>query len=253
MGGDHDSNNDGNGNAGQRAKILQLIPHSMRFFTLVALILEAGFLGIAVTQDDPVVKRQLIDHAFTLFIVLIGVAGALELLRLVFGRPTKTGEAATAPAPRYEVFLSAPMADITDEATYKLQRDEILRVKDALRKFCRFETTFYAGTDIEAPDGFNTEHIALRGNFRRIQESRRLMLIYPKRSGSSILFEAGLAIAFGKPSVWFIKAGEKLPYLMRGAAGASESEGLPRMRVYTYDSVADIVKRMENDGAGIFT
>jgi len=71
------------------------------------------------------------------------------------------------------------------------------------------------------------------------------MLIYPDKIISSVLFEAGLAVALGKPSVYFIRDRSSLPFLKKKAEQAELPAGV---RIYEYESLAKIETLLQNPG-----
>ena len=95
--------------------------------------------------------------------------------------------------------------------------------------------------------------IALVGNLKEILWSRRSILAYPERLSSSIVFEAGLALAYGEPTVWFVRDRSHLLYLMREADQASGRSGkrLP-VRILRYSDFDDLIRSFEVNGTRLF-
>jgi hypothetical protein len=114
-----------------------------------------------------------------------------------------------------------------------------------LQDSCRFRSVFYAGRNIETKEKFEAEDFSLSDDLAALRRSKYFMLVYPERLVSSVLFEAGLAIALGKPSVYFVRDLSSLPFLMKKA----EQAKLPaRVRIYEYESLAKIQTLLQNLG-----
>lgn len=164
---------------------------------------------------------------------------------------------------RYEAYIAAPMEglilpdsgeddDVDPEERYRNLNEQIKRVKESLRKECNIESSFYAGLDIDGPAKFDQPYIALEKAITTLLASRKFILIYPKRMSSSIVFEAGLALAHGKPSVWFVHDRSQLPYLMREADQASDHDGRRLVRILEYKDFDDLVRSFEVNGERLF-
>ncbi len=60
-----------------------------------------------------------------------------------------------------------------------------------------------------------------------------------------MLVEVGMVLAAKKNNIWFVKKGQQLPFLLRGAANASGESGLPNIGIYQYDRIDAIVTRIK--------
>ena len=67
---------------------------------------------------------------------------------------------------------------------------------------------------------FDLTEKSLEEDFRAIRRCRRFMMIYPSKVASSVLVEAGYALAAGKPSTYFVRDSHDLPFILRGAVMA---------------------------------
>lgn len=75
------------------------------------------------------------------------------------------------------------------------------------------------------------------------------MLVYPEEIVSSVLFEAGIAVALGKPSVYFIRDRGSLPFLMKKAEQAKLPAGV---QIYEYESFSKIENLLRTPGEGLW-
>jgi len=131
---------------------------------------------------------------------------------------------------RYDVFLSSAMAGLHTEEDYQKYRDEALHLEQMLTKKCNFQFIFYAGRDLKTK-AFEAQNISLHDDFSALRESRYYLLLYPEKIVSSVLFEAGWALALGKPSVYYVHDRDDLPFLMAQAGDASLNS---KVTIYEY-------------------
>jgi hypothetical protein len=122
-------------------------------------------------------------------------------------------KAIEAERPKYDVLLSAPMASFKDDSEYQAFRTEVLKVIRALHDcglsvFCALET-------IDSMDKFDTQGISTHDDMDILAHSGSFVMLYPQKLASSALFEAGYALALGRPSLFFVRNEQDLPYLMQ--------------------------------------
>ena len=103
--------------------------------------------------------------------------------------------------------------------------------------------------DIESQRLLPPEDFSLSEDLEALRRSKYFMLVYPERIVSSVLFEAGLAVALGKPSVYFIRDRRNLPFLMKQAEQAKLPAGV---RIYEYESLSKIENLLQNPGEGLW-
>jgi pimeloyl-ACP methyl ester carboxylesterase len=150
---------------------------------------------------------------------------------------------------RYDVFLAIPMAALTTENQYRDYRNDALAIQRMLRDLCGFQSVFYAGDTLESKEKFEAEDFSVTQDLQALRQSKYFMMVYPEKIVSSVLFEAGLAIALGKPSVYFIRNRDSLPFLMKKAEQAELPSGV---RIYEYESLARIESLLKNPGQGLW-
>ncbi len=88
-----------------------------------------------------------------------------------------------------------------------------------------------AGASLKTKNEFEDEELSLSDDLAELRGSKYFMLVYPEKIVSSVLFEAGLAIALGKPSAYFIRDRKLLPFLMQKAEQAISA----RVKIYEYE------------------
>lgn len=149
----------------------------------------------------------------------------------------------------HDVFLAMAMAGLDSEERYQNYRGQALRIEKWLQEFCGFRSVFYAGRNLETKDKFEAEDFSLSHDLKALRRSKYFMLVYPEKVVSSVLFEAGLAVALGKPSVYFIRDRSSLPFLMKKAEQAKLPAGV---RIYEYESLSKIQYLLQNPGEGLW-
>ena len=118
------------------------------------------------------------------------------------------------PAQTYDVFLAVPMAAYANEDEYQTARIEVLKVIEAFREYCKF-TVYCAVEQCKTMKSFQTTDVSAKLDLKAIRNSRNFVMIYPRKISSSILVEAGFALAFRKYSVYFTTERKELPYMLQ--------------------------------------
>jgi len=144
--------------------------------------------------------------------------------------------------PKYDVFLSVPMASFKDDSEYQPFRTEILKVIHALHDcglsvFCALEA-------IDSMSKFDTHGISTRDDIDILEHSGSFVMIYPQKLATSALFEAGYALALGRPSLYFVRNEAELPYLMQRLPEAITDVSILDSREWrTYEDIGTLLRR----------
>jgi hypothetical protein len=251
-------------NAGsQWIPALKNVPQQVYLFGLIPLSLLGVFTYIIITGSPA--ERQIGLIAIIGIIVLCLVSAFLLLRGISEGADKRFEELKTShvvlPAPaggaengirvkyEFDLFVSAPMASQSDDER-KAYNEKVRAQLKAIKLKCGF-SIYYAGDDTDSTAGDDVPQIALRHNVRRMRASKRYMVIYTQYVPTSAFIEMGMALALGKPSVWFVKKGVNQPYLMRGYQ-AGGSGGLPPIAVHEITDLDDITKVVNINGKEIF-
>ena len=94
---------------------------------------------------------------------------------------------------KYDVFLSSPMSAFETDEDYKKDRDVMLKLKKYLEEQ-KNVSIYYAGEHIKSSISFENELVG-NNDFEAIESSRCFIMFYPERIVSSVLVEAGYALA----------------------------------------------------------
>lgn len=143
---------------------------------------------------------------------------------------------------RYDLFIASPMAAYDTNEQYQKDRQNILNIMKVFRKKFNFKSIFYAGEYIRSMKKFEYEDSSLKNNLIALKQSKRFVLVYPKALTSSVLVEVGWALALDKPSVYFVRDQDHLPFLLKKAGQAFGS-----VKIYTYKNVEDLIKSIDNN------
>jgi hypothetical protein len=144
--------------------------------------------------------------------------------------------------PKYDVFLSAPMASFTDDTQYQPFRTEVLKVIQALRD--RGLSVFCALEAIDSMSKFDTHGISAHEDIDLLEHSGSFVMIYPEKLATSALFEAGYALALGRPSLYFVRNEQDLPYLMQRLPEAVTDVAILDSREWkTYEDIGQLLCR----------
>ncbi|MEQ1845416.1 MAG: toll/interleukin-1 receptor domain-containing protein [Nitrospira sp.] len=147
--------------------------------------------------------------------------------------------------PKYDVFLSAPMASFKDDSEYQPFRTEVLKVIHALQAcglsvFCALEA-------IDSMGEFDTQGISTHDDMDILAHSGSFVMLYPQKLATSALFEAGYALALGLPSRFFVRNEQDLPYLMQRLPEAFTHVSILNSREWkTYEDICKLLSRNAN-------
>jgi len=144
----------------------------------------------------------------------------------------------------FDVFLSAPMAGLRSAAKYRAFRAEMLTVVAALES-CGL-TVFFAGRDLESPDQFDEQDASVVRDIEALNASRYMLMIYPERVVSSVLVEAGYALAKGMKAVYFVRDVKHLPFLLR------HLDRVHPLKIYEYETIDRVVTLIRKHRAKLF-
>lgn len=125
-------------------------------------------------------------------------------------RPTSDADATFT----YDIFLAAPMAGCDNNDQYVAMRREVMKVFNALKTYCGYKV-YCAVEECETMDKFNAMDLSAIKDLSAIRESRCFVMLYPARLPSSVIFEAGYALALKKFSTYFVARHEDLPFMLR--------------------------------------
>lgn len=151
-------------------------------------------------------------------------------------------QAIEAERPKYDVFLSAPMASFKDDSEYQSFRTEVLKVIHALHDcglsvFCALEA-------IDSMGKFDTQGISTHDDMDILAHSGNFVMLYPQKLATSALFEAGYALALGRPSLFFVRNEQDLPYLMQRLPEAFTHVSILDFREWkTYEDIGKLLGR----------
>ena len=163
--------------------------------------------------------------------------------------PAKGAEGGKTVKYEYDLFVSAPMAS-QDDAVRKKYNDRVKAIVDKIKAETQF-SAYFAGYEHDATTGDDIPELALKHNVRRMRASKRYIFIYTQYEPTSAFIELGMALALGKPSIWFVKKGVRQPYLMRGYQ-AGGKDGLPEIKVYEIDDLEEIAQYVSLHGKELF-
>jgi hypothetical protein len=146
---------------------------------------------------------------------------------------------------QWDVFLAAPMAALpSNDFEYEMKR--IKEIKAILEVKFNFRRVFFAGSNMKTVKDFETEDLSIDMDLEALKKSRMFILIYPEKVVSSVLLEAGIALALGKPSFYFGRT-ENFPFLMKQA-----NQQYRHVKKFESSSMDDIVQILTNNPVELF-
>lgn len=225
-----------------RVSVLQAVKTPLAFFTLALLVAEV-ILGIlasrATGRDFTILVTATVALPFLVVLVV-----AFQVRSHANMEVASTARTVTF---KYDAFVSVPMAAV-DDTEYEKIRALAQKIVACLQQDCGKKSIYYAGANIATKADFEPSDAAAVEDIEAIAASEYFIMIYPSRVVSSVLFEAGYAMALNKKSIYFVRNARDLPFIMRRAEQAFGS-----VKLYDYDDASAIVKVLTNRNCFEFT
>ena len=179
-----------------RSGLISVISTPMQFAALIVLVVEGllAFLLSKAAADD-------ISLYVTMMVIILLLT--ITAVFIIEYRRIKLSEAHMVPATgdtekmknySWDVFLAAPMRALTDE-DFERDLQKIKAIKTALEERCHFKRVFFAGTNMNSKLDFEAADLSIGIDLDALKESEKFILIYPDKIVSSVLVEAGIALA----------------------------------------------------------
>lgn len=145
---------------------------------------------------------------------------------------------------KFDVFLSTPMAAFPDDAAFQAWRAKFSKVYDALRDSGL--KVYWAAAAITSMADYETIDVSVMEDLAALDQSRHFVLLYPEMAVTSVLFEAGYALARKLPSIYFVRERDDLPFLMR-ELGSNQQVRIQTQDYWKdFDKLAGIVKKQKD-------
>lgn len=205
---------------------------------VMTLVGAAG--GVPIAAFPLHIQRLEAQVAVTVLGILITLVGVVLSWK---GDPTPGPDGEV----EYDVFLAFPMAAFGDNEQYQRERDHAMEIMGALQTHCGVKSIYCAGSKITRVDAFQLQSVAAEVDLEAIRKSRYFVMIYPEKIVSSVLFEAGFALAEKKDSIYFVKDTDHLPFLMQQAEQLGGA--FPRVHIVKVDTHRDIIQILQNNGS----
>jgi hypothetical protein len=224
-----------------RASILPTLTSPLKVLGLIVLVVEAVIALLAARADAAAVPSLIyaMIGVLALVVIVVGVG-------LIVSSRAPAAPAGPPPEPiKYDVFVSAPMAAYATAEQFAENNREVIAVIDSLRRDCGLDAVFYAGQSITGPDDFDLAETSLEEDLRALRQSRLFLMIYPEKIASSVLVEAGAALALNKLCVFFVRDRSDLPFVLRNA----DADRAAEVRVHEYADYDDLRATLRKKGA----
>lgn len=136
---------------------------------------------------------------------------------------------------RYRLFLSMQMSQLSD-VEYKNARQQVLNAIYEIRKH---DDVYFHNEFVPDRNAFDEKSFDAHDYLDEIRKADYFVAVLSERIFSSIYFEAGFAIALGKPSFYFILDPKAMPLLMRTAVADH-----PSIKVTQLSSIDELEARI---------
>jgi hypothetical protein len=235
-----------------KIRILEVVKGPVGLLSLIVLVVE-GILGVVVIQLEELHQFYLgLLMLATLLTMVFGVIVAI-IKRPALMMPTADEHAGASASldevkPHFDVFLAAPMAAFPDNAAFVHFKTELMQVVQVLRG-AEFNATVYCAVEkIDSMDMFDRVPVVASADFDLLKRSRWFLMLYPEELATSAIAEAGFALAYRKPSVYLVREGITLPYLL----GAAAKDKTINVRSVEFKTIEDIIRELKKTGRQLF-
>lgn len=231
-----------------RSGILNAVTNPIKLAALVVLMVE-GLLAFLLTKAKPDdISLYVIMMVSVLLITIIAVF-IIEYRRIKLKESNVIPPTGIVETPqktyKWDVFLAAPMAAMAnDKFENTLWKEN--EIKKVLEEECGFSRVFFAGTNMKTKDDFETADLSIETDVNAIKDSQYFIMIYPEKIVTSVIFEAGIAFALGKPSFYFGQP-DNFPFLMTQAHQKFE-----HVKIYEADSLDEIIRIIKKNKRELF-
>ncbi|MEO6135287.1 MAG: hypothetical protein ABIP35_09050 [Ginsengibacter sp.] len=231
-----------------RSSILTAVSTPIRLAALVVLMVE-GLLAYLLTKAKP--DDILIYTSMMVGVLLVTIIAVLfvEFQNNRIQKSNVIPPLGVAETPqktyKYDVFLAAPMAGLSDEefeSALKKQNE----IKVVLEEECGFSRVFFAGTNMKTKSDFDTADLSIETDVNAIKDSQYFVMVYLEKIVTSVLFEAGIAFALGKPSFYFGKV-SNFPFLMTQA-----QQKFDHVKTHEAGTLDDVIKIIRKNRQELF-
>jgi len=226
-----------------RSGIISVISTPLQLAALIVLVVE-GLLAFLLSKAKAEnVSLYVILMVGVLVLTIVGIF-IIENRRLKVIPATGKAEP-TQKTYKWDVFLAAPMAALSDN-DFESATNKIREIKKMLEEECNFQRIFFAGNNMKYKEDFEPAALSIEIDINELKDSQNFILIYPEKIVSSVLFEAGIALALGKPSFYFGKM-ENFPYLMQQA-----NLQFDYVKIHEADSLDKIITKIQKFNTHLF-
>jgi hypothetical protein len=234
-----------NKNAGIRSNVLQSTKFSLQLAALVLLMAEVLIASLIVKLDP---SNALFGFTLMIVVLVVGIVSLLVIMRQKIEEAEPyiipyAGNVANASTTKYkyDLFLASPMASL-DGKDFAEVNKRVKNIKNIIEIRYNYRV-FYAGSNMKTPDDFQNANLSLREEIDALIQSEKFMMIYPEKMVSSVIAEAGMALALGKPSYYFGQT-DNLPFLLKKA---HTDMNYKHIRLYEADSIEAAEKIIKYD------
>ena len=149
-----------------------------------------------------------------------------------------------APLHRHTLFIAAPMSGLASDDQYRNVRQQALVASNRLQHLGAIEV-YFAGQDIDSTEQFSGQLAGLRTDIAALRRAHGFVMLFPERVASSVLIEAGYAMALDLPMLLLVRDRNDLPYMFQEAEQARDCVGIPPISIQEYNTDNDLETALE--------
>jgi hypothetical protein len=230
-----------------RKGIISAIDSPIRLAALIVLVVEA-LLGTLLTMAKRADLLIYVSMMVGVLLVSIVMTFIIEYKRVGLKGNIAVPQIGTVESQakdfKWDVFLAAPMAGIKTEEDFTKAMGKMEELMKTLEDECNYKRIYFAGKGMKTKKDFDNAGLSVKEDTDAIKDSRLFILIYPDEIVSSVLYEAGIALAYGKPSFYF---GKDFPFLMKEANNVYK-----HIRIYNAATIDDVIATVKINKQTLF-
>ena len=149
-------------------------------------------------------------------------------------------------AGNFDVFVSVPMSSL-NSSTYQGFRKSLEVILDALSSSPNLSRFYFAGKAHGDVEDFDEKHVGAKRDFEALANSDRYLMILPEKLPSSVLVEAGFALALGTPSLLCVPHRDYLPYALQEIGQLALN-----VNVIPFERLVDLSAKIKRYGSNLW-
>lgn len=115
-----------------------------------------------------------------------------------------------------KLFIATPIAGFENEEEYKVYRDVIANIIEAIRESGKVENIYSIITEIKSKSEYDSPAESAYNDLMALENASHFIFFYPQKVLTSAFVELGYAVAKRKEILIIANNRKELPYIVQG-------------------------------------